>query len=163
MNHTCKVTESVFNAVKILLKGGAKNIECAEYMHISDSAVSLIKKSETYEEYKQICYTTSSAYRKKMAAIKAKEEAEKAAKEKEEKEKQEKLVAEKVGAVPATQMMKQEPPTQIVEHRQTIQITATHYMMEEMKKTNELLKIINNKLGAIIDDLYGTGGVKNDA
>ena len=49
---------------------------------------------------------------------------------------------------------------QIIEHRQNVTIQATHYMMEKMKKTNELLTLINNKLGAIIDDLYG---VKNNA
>lgn len=38
-----------------------------------------------------------------------------------------------------------------------IRVEATHYMMQEMQKTNELLTLISNKLGAIIDDLYGTG------
>ena len=40
-----------------------------------------------------------------------------------------------------------------IEHRIVIQ--TNQYMIEEMKKANELLNLINNKLGAIIDDLYG--------
>ena len=50
--------------------------------------------------------------------------------------------------------VKAEP--QVVETKQTIVVQASQLLTEEMKKTNELLTLINNKLGAIIDDLYGT-------
>lgn len=46
-----------------------------------------------------------------------------------------------------------EPVTQVVEHRQSITIQATHYMMEELKKKNELLELISNKLSFIVDQL----------
>lgn len=151
-----KITESVFNAIKTLLKGGANLEECSEYMKVSTSTVSLIKKSATYEEYRQNCYMTSAAYRKKMAAMKAKEEEEKK-RIKEEKQKQAKKVAEEVGAVPASEMVKQDPPTQVVEHRQTITVQATHFMDGKLDEIIKLLTVMNNKLGAIIDDLYGTG------
>ena len=149
---TSKVTESVFNAIRTLLKGGANLEECSEYMKVSTSTVSLIKKSETYEEYKSNCYLTSAAYRKRMAAMKAKEEQEKKKLIEENKKKAEKI-AKEVGAVPASEMVKQNQPVQVVEHRQTIQITATHYMMEELKKANELLTLISNKLAFVVDEL----------
>ena len=133
MGQSVKVTESKFNAIKLLLKGGATLDECAKYMDVSSSTVSIIKKSDTYEEYKQNCYMTSSAYRNKMAAIKAKEE-----KAKEEQAKEE--------AAPV------EPVTKVI-HEQSVTIQATHYMMEEMKKTNELLKLISSKLAFIVDEL----------
>lgn len=41
-----------------------------------------------------------------------------------------------------------------------VRVEATHYMMEELKKTNELLTGISAKLAAIVSDLYG---VKNNA
>lgn len=46
-----------------------------------------------------------------------------------------------------------EAPVQVVEHRQNITIQATHYMMEELKKQNELLELISRKLGYIVDQL----------
>ena len=52
------------------------------------------------------------------------------------------------------------PAAQVVEHHQTVTIQATHYMMEEMKKTNELLTLLNAKLAFIVEELAGckTGG-----
>lgn len=44
-------------------------------------------------------------------------------------------------------------PTQVIEHRQTVTVQATHYMMQEMKKTNELLDLISRKLTFIVDSL----------
>lgn len=42
---------------------------------------------------------------------------------------------------------------QVVEHRQTVQIQATHYMMEQMKEMNEHLKLISAKLAYIVEEL----------
>ena len=42
---------------------------------------------------------------------------------------------------------------QVVEHRQTVTIQATHYMMQEMKRTNELLELISRKMAFIVDQL----------
>lgn len=47
-------------------------------------------------------------------------------------------------------------PDQQVRH--TVEITATHYMMQELKEQTRLLSLIGSKLTAIIDDLYETGG-----
>ena len=60
----------------------------------------------------------------------------------------------------AVKKANQEPQVQVVEHRQSVTIQATEYMMRELKQTNEYLRIISNKLAAIIDDLYGTEGKK---
>lgn len=47
-----------------------------------------------------------------------------------------------------------EPPAETVkEVRQTVTIQATHYMMEELRKTNELLTAISAKLAFIVDEL----------
>ena len=130
MNKTVKVTPNVFNAIKTLLKGGASYTECANYMGISPSSVGNINRAETYEEYQRIVYESSATHRAKMAAIKANEAAKEAKKE--------------------------EPAPQIVEHRQTVTVQASHFMLQEQQKTNELLTLISNKLAFIVDELYGT-------
>jgi len=136
-----KVTENKFKAIKILLQSGAKYQEISETMEVSKVVIGIVKNAETYEEYKHKMYLTSGAYRKKMAAeAKAKEE-EKIRAEKEAKQTtaaKEKATGEEVS---------------VVEHRQTITIQATHYMMEEMKKTNELLTAISSKLAFIVESL----------
>lgn len=43
-----------------------------------------------------------------------------------------------------------------VEHRQTVIVQASHYMLKEQQKTNELLTAISNKLAFIVDELCGT-------
>ena len=35
----------------------------------------------------------------------------------------------------------------------TVKVEATHYMMEELKKANDTLKLISNKLAFIVDEL----------
>ena len=136
-----KVTIGIFMAIKSLLKDGATRKECCEYFGLNDATIGHIKNSETYEEYKHKVYTTSPTYRKKMAAIKAKEE-------------KAKEVAKQVNAVPASELVKEEKK-EVKEERQTIVVQASHYMLEEQKKTNELLTLISNKLAMIITDLYG--------
>ena len=136
-----KMTESKFKAIKILLNGGATVKEAAEYMKVSTAVVYMVNKSETLEEY-QAYGAERETKRKQTAAMKAKQEAARKA-------------AEKVGAVPAAQMI-----PQVVEHRQNVQIQATHYMETKLDKCIELLTGISNKLAAIVSDLYG---VKEDA
>lgn len=132
-NHNVKVTESVYKAVKTLIAGGASIKECSEYMHLSSQTVSIIKNSETYEEYKHKIYVTSGGYRKKMEA------AEKAKKEAEAKE------------LPAQKLIYDKPTA--TEKQTTVVVQATHYMMEELKQMNETLKCISNKLAFIVDEL----------
>ena len=136
-----KVTENKFKAIKILLQSGAKYQEISETMEVSKVVIGIVKNAETYEEYKHKMYLTSGAYRKKMAAeAKAKEE--------------EKIRAEKEAEQKTAEKEKAKGEgVSVVEHRQTVTIQATHYMMEEMKKTNELLTAISSKLAFIVESL----------
>ena len=136
---TTKVTEAIFNAVKILIENGAKNAECAKYMRISTATVSVIRNSETYEEYKQNMHLISGSERKRRqaAAIAAKAKAE--------------AEAQKQEGTP-----QEETQEKVVEHKYNVTIQATHYMEEQQKRTNELLTLISNKLAFIIDELTGT-------
>ena len=54
----------------------------------------------------------------------------------------------------------QKPQEVVKEVRQTVTIQATHFMMQELQKMNNLLTLISNKLGFIVDELCGT--VKKD-
>lgn len=54
-----KITESKFNAIKMLLKGGATAHEAAEFMKVSSVTVYAIKKAETFADY--ISYSTAKA------------------------------------------------------------------------------------------------------
>ena len=47
-------------------------------------------------------------------------------------------------SAPQQNLLAQQP--QVVEHRRTVTIQATHYMMQEMKRTNELLELISRKI-----------------
>lgn len=130
-----KLTESKFKAVKILLKGGASIKEAAEYMQLSTNTVYLINNADDFEEYQTIRAERDS--RRKMA-IKAKEK----------KQAEETKADETKPEEPKPEEPKPMNPT-------VIRVEATHYMMEEMKKTNELLTAISAKLAAIVTDLYG--------
>ena len=46
-----KITEQIFNTVKLILKGGTSAKETAETLGISVNSVHRIKKSESYPEY----------------------------------------------------------------------------------------------------------------
>jgi transposase-like protein len=128
-----KMTESKFRAVKILLKGGASVKEAAEYMQMSTATIYIIKNAENLAEYNAI-RTARDSKRKQVAAINSK-----AKNEPETKPEQE------TKSEPAKPVMN---PT-------VIKVEATHYMMQELQKTNELLTCISAKLAAIVEDLYG--------
>ena len=60
------VTAQLFNAVKLLLAGGAKQSEAAQYMKISVPTVARIASAENIEEYKAMTYVSNgNAYAKK--------------------------------------------------------------------------------------------------
>lgn len=122
-----KITEELFEMVKTMLKGGATQKKCAEFLGIGSATVQRIATSETYGDYN----ARVNAYflRKK--------------KEAEEKEAGEKKPEEK----------KERETAQVVEHRQSITIQATHYMMQELQTVNEQLKLLNNKLAFIVEKL----------
>ena len=129
MAYEKKVTKSKFEAVKILLQGGASVKEIGKYLDLSDNTIYVIKTCEKYEDYEQY-----------VAEKIAKSQAARAIKQKKAQEEQK---VEK----------KEDPPVQVVEHRQSVTIQATHYMMEELKKQNELLTLISNKLTFIVEQL----------
>lgn len=128
-NRMAKVTESMFGAVKLMLRGGATLKECADYMQISTGTVNVIKASETFDEY---CHNMLIRSRKAKGKWPAKKPEENKPEQKPE----------------------QKPePVQTVKHEQTIVVQASHFMLEEQKKTNELLTLISNKLAFIVDEL----------
>ena len=140
-----KVTPRLFDAAKVLQESGCTRQEIADHLKISKNVANMIWNAETYDDYKAMMFERGQRNRNKAKkAIEAK----KAAAEK---------AASEVGAVPAVELVQQEKPVQVVEHRQSVQITATHYMETKIDLLIEQMKLVNAKLGAIIDDLYGTG------
>lgn len=140
MAYQKKVTQSKFNAVKTLLKGGATVREVMEYLELSDNTVYMIKQAETLVEYENMI--AEKALRDKQRAAKAKQEAAQ-------------KVAAEVGTMPAAKLAQQTPAAPQVMNPTVIRLEATHYMMEEMKRTNELLTCISAKLAFIVDELCG--------
>jgi len=138
-----KITPRVFDAVKLLLESDSPLVEVAKYMKLSPDVVGMINRAETYEEYKAMMYERGKKNRQRRAM---------AAKQ----------AAEKTSEVPTPQVFQpvQEQPVQIVEHRQTVTIQATHYMHELLKEQNELLKAISAKLAFVVDELCGTSQKK---
>ena len=126
-----RMTESKFKATKKLLSAGISVKEVAECVQISDWTVYQIRRADTFDEYKNII-SARTITNKQLDAIKSKNL-----------------------EVHSDNEEKEENPTQTTESRQTIVVQASHYMLEEQKKTNELLTLISNKLAVIISDLYG--------
>ena len=127
--HT-KVTEQLFETVKLLTKGGATIAQCVTATGVCNATVTYIRRAETFEDYKDIVLKCSGGHKQKLkreADLKALEEA------KPEPPKEE--------------------PTKPVEHHQTITLIANQYLAEEIKKQTELLSLINNKLTLIAEDL----------
>lgn len=59
---------------------------------------------------------------------------------------------------PAEQQEAESKPqaeSQAVEQKQTIMVQVNNYMLQEQKRTNELLTLISNKLAFIVDELTG--------
>ena len=55
-----------------------------------------------------------------------------------------------------TPVQKPEPKPEPVMNPTVVRVEATHYMMQEIQKTNEYLKSISAKLAFVIDELCGT-------
>ena len=129
-----KMTETKFKAIKIILQGGATVAEAAEYMQVSEFTVYAVRNAETWVDYTN--YVAAKALAAKQAAARKKATTETA--------------AATVDTAPAAQLAK---PEQVVEHKQTVVVQATWQMTQEMQKTNELLKLISNKLAYIVEQL----------
>ena len=135
-NYHKKITQGMFEAVKICLQSGNSVAQTAKFMKLSNDVVAMIRDAENLDEYRAAMYAKGQRRKEQVAAIKAKE------------------------AKKAEEPKEPEAPAQVVEHKTTVVVQATHYMESELKKHTELLTQISSKLAAIIDDLYG---VKADA
>ena len=131
-----KVTQGVFDAVKICLESGNSVSETAKFMKLAWETVQFIRDAETLEEYKAAMYEKSKKA-KQIAAIKVKQEAKQEAKQETKPE------------------AKQEEPAKQYVNPTVVKLEATHYMMQELQRTNELLTGISAKLATIVSDLYG--------
>lgn len=129
-----KIKEDEYKTIKLLSKQTKMTQEqIAEVVGRCVSATARVLQTETYEEYTQKCNENSRKYNAKRSAK---------------------------GTLTQEQETPHIPAAQVVEHRQTVTIQATHYMMTEMQKTNELLAAISRKLAFIVDELCGTAGKK---
>lgn len=127
-----KVTEELFKNAKLMINAGMSQRQIAKILNVSQNAICHINITDTLKDYNALVAKKSQADRDKKKGIV------KPAEQKEEPQK--------------------ELPPQVVEYRQNVTIQATHYMMQEMQKTNELLKLISNKLAFIVEELTGKTG-----
>ena len=133
-----KMTDKLFRAVKIMIAGGATSTEISEYFNISLSSISRVRQAETFQEYRVMQAAT---YGKRKPA------------KTQDAPKQPEVVIPAAQQNPPMQQPTPAQQPQVVEHRQTVTIQATHYMMQEMKRTNELLELISRKMAFIVDQL----------
>ena len=133
-----KMTDKLFRAVKIMIAGGATSTEISEYFNISLSSISRVRQAETFQEYRVMQAAT---YGKRKPA------------KTQDAPKQPEVVIPAAQQNPPMQQPAPAQQPQVVEHRQTVTIQATHYMMQEMKRTNELLELISRKMAFIVDQL----------
>lgn len=123
-----KVNEKLFKAVKAMTASGSSIEDIAEVAKIAPATVSRIRKALDLEDYYDDMATVA---RRNYERRKARRE-------------QTTCVVQEV---------------QVEKHSinpTVVRVEATHYMMEEMRKTNELLTLISNKLAFIVDELCGT-------
>ena len=137
-----QITKSIFDCVKFLTKGGATIDECSNYLKIGKSTVSRIRQADTYEEYKSAAKAAFYGYAKGAINKEAEKKLEEEQKKQEELKRQEEEEAKK-------QIAAQKPQPVI----QTVQVQATHYMMEELREMNKILSLISSKLAFIVEQL----------
>lgn len=133
MKAKVQITQELFNCVKIMSNSGATIEEIVKYFNVSAATISRIRASETLAEYKQMIAAMHAEQKKQKQVEKAAMAAQMKPQQPEKKP--------------------EEPPTQIIEHRQTISMVANHYMMEELKTQTEYMKLIKNVLTAIAEEL----------
>lgn len=128
------VDKRMFDCAKMLFENGAPNTEVIRYLKLSAKTVQRIKASEDFEDYKRLLAAMALEHKQKYAAKKNE--------------------VPQIN-VPASESIptKEPPQVQVIEHRQKVEVVATHYMMEELKRQTELLTLIGNKLTAIMEDL----------
>ena len=122
-----KVTQQIFDAVKICLNNGNTNSETAKFIGVGCEVVGFIKNSKTLDDY-----------RERMN--------EKVNKARKSREKQRKATV--TNSKPTETKEPEDKP-------KTVIVQASWQMTQEMQKTNELLKQISAKLAFIVDELTG--------
>ena len=127
-----EVTESVYRAVKALLRAGEKRKECAEYMNVSESTVSRIASSISWPDYKATL--SANAFAASGRKI-------------------EKVSGDFVGswngpAITGTKVVEPKPEGRAAEMYQSNRI------VEELKIQNEHLKNISAKLAFLVEKFY---------
>lgn len=127
-----KVTQKLFEAVKICLDSGNSIAETSRFMKLNKSVVALIRNAEDFDDYKRLMYARAKACH---------------AKKTEEKKSEEK---------PEEKSQENKPDEIIKEIRSNVTIQATHHMESQITEAVELLKGISAKLAYIVEDLYGT-------
>lgn len=126
MENNGKVTLEVYNTVKTLLNNGLTGANIARMLKLSTATVSYVKNSVSHDDYR--AQVVEHSAKKRHNASKAEKPQ---------------------GNNPHTAAPQVMNPT-------VVRIEATHYMMQEMQKTNELLTLISRKLAFIVDELCGT-------
>lgn len=121
------VTKEVFEMVKALVAGGARNVDIIKYTGLSDLTIGRIRHAKDIEAYRIVV-----AEAKQKSKAKAKAEAVKA----EEKKEPVKAVAE-------------EKPVQM------LQVSPYQFnrLIEKVAEQNELLKLISAKMAFIVEQL----------
>lgn len=123
-----KITKETYTAVKFMLKGGASVNETAFNLGISTNSVNRIRNSETFEEYVENARLGGSArYRENI------------------KKQIEKTTADKTEQTPVEDL--KQPGGTLSGNYQINRI------FEQLKQTNDTLKLISDKLAYIVQQL----------
>ena len=143
MAGSTKVTRTMYDCVKLMLKSKASAEDIVGYFNISKSTVYRILNSETFDEYHE--RVRADLYMKQKKAKEAQE-----AKEKAEAE----AVAKAVSAVPAAPAAAQPVLTDMQMKGGAL---SANYQMNRMydavKQLNETMTLISNKLAFIVEEL----------
>ena len=119
--------KNIYNAVKMILKGGATAQETAKAMGISTNSVYRINKCGTYEEYVNLAYMNGSARYREATKQETKQETEQKAE----------AIAEPV---------KQQGGTLSAGYQ-------LNRIYDALKEQNEILRLLSNKVAFIVDEL----------
>lgn len=131
------VDARLFNAVKIMLNGGATYDEITDYLDVSSTTIGRIRNAADFDEFikakKAACYMAKMKYN--------------TAKEKKEPE-----------PTPDPAPVQAPAPQQeiVKEVRQSVTVQTTHFTMQKLDKIIELLTGISAKLAFVVDELTGS-------
>lgn len=131
------VDARLFNAVKIMLNGGATYDEITDYLEVSSATIGRIRNAANFDEFIKARKAAAYMAKQKYNAVK-----EKAAEP-------EPAPAPVPAPVPAPQ------PEIVKEVRQSVTVQTTHFTMQKLDKIIELLTGISAKLAFVVDELTG--------